>query len=532
MPQWPTTPDPDTAALREQLGAAVNQLEVLEESFADLALAAEDQGWRRLGAAAETSFDRAGLDQIAANCRVMAVASPTIKRGLSVRAGYVWGGGVAVDARDPDVAAVVAGFWDDPSNQAALTSSLAQEENERVLGTDGNFFLALFTNRATGRVQVRSTPFSEVRDVITNPEDRDDPWFYLREYTTTVVEAGYQPGATRTRPETRRVLHPAVGYRPRSRPRMIDGVPVMWDAPMLHVPVNRLDGAKWGVPDAYASLPWARAYEGFLTDWAKLVKSLSRFAWRVSGDKASKASRAAQRVRAALPQPGSLPAPGAGGSDAGAAAVYGPGASLEAIPKTGATIDSESGRPLAAMVAAGLGLPVTMLLSDPGTTGARAVAETLDRPMRNEMSLRRSLWSAVLSTVLAYAVDQAVKAPAGRLAGRVVWDRYADAEVITLAPGAEGGERDRSVTVTWPDFDSDDLATRVAAIVDAHSTQTLPPRETARLLLLALEVDDVDDLLEPLFDDDGQWAPGMAPGMSAGAAALRGFDRGADDGTN
>lgn len=522
----PQTPDNPTI-LRDQLGAAVNQLEILEESFADLALAAEDQGWRRLGTDADLTFTREGLDSIARNCRIMAIASPLIKRGLSVRAGYVWGGDVAVDARDPEVAAVVAGFWDDPSNQAALTSSLAQEENERVLGTDGNFFLTLFTNRATGRVQVRSTPFSEVRDVITNPEDRDEPWFYLREYSTAVIEPGTRPGSTRTRAETRRVMHPALGYRPRARVKQLDGIPVDWDQPMLHVPVNRLDGSKWGTPDAYSSLVWARAYEGFLTDWAKLVKSLSRFAWRVSGDRASKAQRAADRVRAALPQPGTLPA--AGGSDAGAAAAYGPGAQLEAIPKTGATIDSESGRPLASMVAAGLGLPVTMLLADPGTTGARAVAETLDRPMRNEMNLRRSLWTAVLDTVLGYVIDQAVKAPAGRLKGSVAWDRYTDAEVVTLAVDAAGEDRDRSVTVTWPDFDSDDLASRVAAIVDAHSTGTLPPREIARLLLLALEVDDVDELLEPLFDDAGQWVEGMAPATSAGAAALYGFDRGDTD---
>jgi len=39
----------------------------------------------------------------------------------------------------------------------------------------------------------------------------------------------------------------------------------MWEQPILHVPVNKPDGSKWGVPDAYAALPWAKAYEGFLT---------------------------------------------------------------------------------------------------------------------------------------------------------------------------------------------------------------------------------------------------------------------------
>jgi hypothetical protein len=72
---------------------------------------------------------------------------------------------------------------------------------------------------------------------------------------------------------------------------------------------------------------------------------------------------------------------------------------LEAIPKSGATIDSESGKPLAAMVAAALGMSVTMLLADPGTTGARAVAETLDKPTILEMGMRRRLWAGVIKTV-------------------------------------------------------------------------------------------------------------------------------------
>lgn len=522
MPEWPTSAQTEDTEVREQLAQVFNQLEIVSESYAALALAAEDQGWVRLGEQAEREFDRNGLDAIARNCRVMAVASPLIKRGLAVRAGYIWGGGVAVDARDPEVAEVVSDFWTDESNQAAFTSSQAQEENERVLGTDGNFFLALFTNRLTGRVQVRSTPFAEVRDVILNPEDRDDPWFYLREWTTTTFGTGSN-GLTQSSTTTAKALHPALGYRPRVRPKSIDGILVEWDTPMVHVPVNRLDGTKWGIPDAYSSLPWARAYEGFLTDWAKLVKSLSRFAWRLSGDKASKAQKAARTIAGAIP---TAITAAAGTSDAGAAAAYGPGAHLEAIPKSGATIDSESGKPLASMAAAGLGLPVTMLLADPGTTGARAVAETLDRPTQNEMGMRRSLWGSLIETVTGYVIDQAVRAPQGSLRGLVVWDRYTDREVITLAPVEDGVDRDRSVTVTWPDFDSDDLATRVAAIVDAHSTNTIPPREVARLLLLALEVDDVDELLEPLFDDDGQYAEGKEPAASAGAAALRGFERG------
>ena len=444
----------------------------------------------------------------------MAVASPMIKRGLALRIGYIWGQGVTVTARDEDIHALITTFWDDESNQAAFTSSQAQEENERALGTDGNFFLACFTNRITGRVQVRSTPFDEIQDIITNPEDRDDPWFYLRQYTTTVLEAGYAQGGTRTRQETRRVLHPAIGYRPRTRAKSIDGMPVHWDAPMLHVPVNRLDGWKFGIGDAYASLPWARAYEGFLTDWAKLMRSLAKFAWRLTGDRASKAQRAVTAMA------NTVPALGSSGSDAGQLAGYGPGAHLEAIPKSGATLDSESGRPLGAMTAAGLGLPVTMLLADPGTTGARAVAETLDEPTRNEMGMRQKLWASVIDTLLSYVVDQAIKAPGGPLPGSVVWDPYTGREVITLADEAE-----RAVIVEWPDLESESMKDLVESIVAADGTGKMPPLETARLLLAAFGVDDVEELLEAMTDEGGNW---IDPDVTAGQAAVDAFRRGED----
>lgn len=515
MPEWPNPAVAEVADLTQRLDAAENWNEILQESMADLEFAAEDRGWQRLGAHLDQELTRKGIGDIARNCRVMTVASPLVKRGAQVRIAYVWGQGVTVEARDPDVNEVIQEFWADESNQAALTSSQAQEENERSLYTDGNVVLAFFTNPLTGRVQVRTTPFEEITDKITNPEDRDETWFFVREYETTVVRpfvsvAGKR--STRTRSQRVKVLHPALGFRPAVRPREIDGIEIQWDAPMLHVTVNRLDGHKWGIPDAYAALPWARSYEGFLTDWAKLVKALSRFAWRLTGDKASKTRRAADAMRAALPLP-------TGTSEAGAIAAYGPGASLEAIPKSGATIDSDSGRPLAAMVAAGIGLPVTMLLADPGQTGARAVAETLDKPTILEMGMRQSLWGSVISTVSSYVVDQAVKAPRGPLKGTVVRDE-AGREVITLAEDAE-----RTVEVSWPALDDLDPKALVEAIKAADDTGKMPPATTARLLLLALGVKDVDELIDDMTDEDGNW---IDPDATAGQAAVDAFRRGED----
>jgi hypothetical protein len=510
-----TTPSPadggDIVDLTTRLHAAESLNELLTESFADMELAAEDRSWTALNAIASQEFTRSGLTRIAINCRIMAVASPLVKRGLQLRNAYIWGQGVSISARDAVVNEVVQDFLGDQSNLASLTGSQAREELERALGTDGQVFLAAFTSRLTGRVQIRSTPLEEIQDIIFNPEDRDEPWFYLRQYSVVDVEAGSLRNSTRTVRRTKRTYHPALNWSPTSRPASIDGVPVNWDAPILHVSANRLDGATWGIPDAYAGLTWARAYEDTLTDWAKLVKSLSRFAWRLSGDKSARVRDAAARLRSNLPAPGSVP----GGDPAGGTFASGGigAASLEAIPKTGATIDANSARPLAAMVAASFGVPVTMLLSDPGVTGARATAETLDDPMVLEMNQRRDLWADAYDRIFAHLILQSVKAPQGVLRGSITRDEWGR-ESVQLAEGLVP-----RIEIAWPSLKELDPKSLVESIKLADDTGVVPGEVILRQILTALKVRNIEDIMERATDEDGVLiAPEAAAAVEAFAA--------------
>lgn len=502
MPEWP-----NPTATADATDATVVGLESalirLEEAY-DLAraeLAADDAGWQSIAAAHKVELTRPGLDTIARNCRVLAICSPLAKRGLALRSAYVWGQGVRVTAKDSDVNAVVQQMWDDATK--TLTGSQANDELERALGTDGNVFIAAFTSPLTGRLQLRTTPFEEIKSAVTNPEDRDDTWYYLREYETADIEAGTKPGTTRTVNRTRRVYHPALGHYPATRPRTLDGVPIRWDAPIRHVAVNRLDGTTWGVPDVYASMSWIRGYEEFLSNWARIVKALSRYAWRISGDSSRKTRSVVRQARAAAGgdrSTGTLPVPPLNGDSdpiGGTAGIS--GATIEAVPKTGATIDSGSGRPLAAMIAAGFGVPVTMLLADPGVTGARATAETLDAPTILEMSQRRDLWGEVFADLAQYAIHQAIKAPRGALTGTVTRDEWGR-EQYTLA-----GDTPNTVDVDWPSLEKTDIKTLIDAIAAADETRKVDPVIIMRLLLVALGVKDVDEHIDAATDDQGQW---------------------------
>jgi hypothetical protein len=512
-------PDTDPVDLSEELTRERATNELLTEALAELELALDDQGWTRLASQGELEFTRDGMRKLTALCQLMAIKNPLIKRGLALRFYYVWGDGLQISARatgqdlnnpaEQDVNAVVQDFLDDKSTTTVLSGPGAHATLERCLGVDGNFFVALFTSPLTGKVVPRLIPFAEIVDVITNPDDRDEHWFYKRRCITTTVDPA--TGKVTTRDVV--TYHPAVGYWPATRPKALDGAEVLWDAPVVHAwAENKPLGWKFGIPDAYAAIDWARAYKTFLEDWATLIKALSRFAWRATAPGSKQA-----KIRKAL---AAAPAvdPITGANQTGAA-VMTPDITLEAIPKSGATIDSESGRPLAAMVAAGLDVPVTMLLGDPGTTGARATAETLDRPTELMADTRRALWTGVWKQILGYVIDQAVIAPRGPLKGVVTRD--GDRLIVTLA-----GDTNPTVDVDWPDLD-DDIAVDVLvkAIALADQTEKLPPLVVARLLLQALGVAEPDEILDELTDEDGNF---IAPASMTGQAAVDAFNQGGD----
>jgi hypothetical protein len=527
----PDSPSVAAAPLVEQLQHELRAEQdtnlLLRESMADLVLAMEDKGWVDIASSVQRDFSPEARKTLTGLCRSMAIANPLLKRGMLVRIGYIWGQGVQVRARAAgeeqaqDVNAVVQAFWD--ANQATFAGDEAHDQLERGAATEGNVFICCFTSPMSGDVRIRTALADEVVDIITNPDDRDEPWYYIRHVPQKVVEQAYQRGGTRTRNQVAKVAHPALGHRPQQRPKSIDGMPIRWDAPIKHVKVNPVAGWRFGVPDVYASLAWARAYKDFLVDWAQLTKSLSKIAWQATGATKSRAQKVASEItRANGSGIGPVPPLGAAPSGpAGQAAVGTTDVRLEAVSKSGATIDANSGKPLAGMAAAGLGLPVTMLLADPGITGARAVAETLDLPTILEMGMRRLLWQAAFTEVIEYVIDQAAIAPRGPLRGTMSRDEWGQLHV-TLT-----GEVEKTLDWDWPPLVDVDPVELVKAINESADTTIgrAVPVVLLRLLLNALGVKDVDEVLDKVTDDDGNF---IDPEVSAGDTAVQRFRRGED----
>ena len=495
----------------------------LEERLAELELALEDVGWIKLSHEASREFSRDGLRRIAALSRLYFLKNPLVNRAVSLQAMYVWGQGVSISAKHPDVDAVVQKFLDDQKNQAELTSHQARTMKEQDLQVEGNLFFVLFANAFTGRVRVRTLPCDEVDDIVTNPEDRKEPWYYKRSsHSASVDPLGFSIGGA----AQRIVYHPDWRYHPQARPDVApDGNEIRWDEPVYHVKVGGLSDMRFGVPETYSGLDWARAYKEFLEDWATIVRAYSRFAFNLT-TKGGKRGLAAAKTKLGTTL----------GTDAaetnpppvtGAIFAHPDGSKgLEPIRTAGATTKAEDGRRMLLMVAAATGLPETFF--GDVSVGTLATATSLDRPTELKFKDRQTLWAGIFGHLLNYAIDRAATAPLGKISGTWTLNDERDERYVELETDPETGEPiDRHIDIDFPSILEHDKAVDIEAIVQAAPFVN-DPKTIARLLLTALGEDDIDDLLDTIFPEDeepatdaeGKAIPGKTKAQQAEEAFL------------
>ncbi len=498
--------------LRSELQLATLQLEQAMESVQDLQR--ENVGWAQIGAGLDSDPSHDTLVNNANLVRAFSGMNPLMIRAKVVRSSYVFGSGVDISATTgtedegvaQDVSEVVTKFVDDPANQAAVFGEQVRIELENDNFDDGNLFFAHWVDPMTGEVQVRTLPFDEVTEVYSAPGDKTVPWYYLRQWTEQNDNG---------QDVQRKAWYPDLDYQPAAKIRTLKGHPILWPgkvtagygggAAVYHLKVNTVGRSRrWGVGDGFAAMPWAKSYSGFLSDCAKLYQSLAKIAHLVSGSKnKTQMARSAAQAQAS-------PAGGV---------LYGSDLQLQTPNFSG--INPNHGRPFASMVAMATGVPVTILTADPGQEGARAVAETLDKPMRLVIEGRQSLWAEFYRASCGFAVEQAVFAPRGPLKGTVV--QLGDRKVVQFTD-----DTDPTIEVVFPEIEDNNVEHLVESIVKADATGKLPPLVTLRLLLRALELEDAEQILEKYTDPEtGEWLdPQVSADAAAGNAAADEFRRG------
>jgi hypothetical protein len=485
-------PDPAIAALSEQVRQGDDSISLYQERLAELELALEDNTWARLSGENDREFSRDGLRKIGRLARSYWIKHPLIKRAVAIKTNYVFGQGVAITAEDSTVNAAIQSFLWNPKNRAEMTSHQAMVAKEAELEIEGNLLFALFTNRSTGAVLVRSIPFCEIDERISNPEDAKDPWYYRR---------CYQVGN-----EAKVVYYPDWRHNPTVKPASMNGHPIAWDVPVYHVSINRLGDMTWGISDLYAAIDWAKAYKDFLTDWATIVRAYSRFAWQLN-TKGGKTGIAAAKTRlnttVGVGDQAERNPPAAMASTF----IAGEGTSMTPIKTAGATTSAEDGRRLLLMVCAATGISEHYF--GDGANGNMASTRSMERPMELMFLERQQFWSDTFGAILDYVIDQAAIAPNGRLPlGGTRIDEYGE-KTVELAINPDTGEvLSRHFDISFPDFTQPDSKTKIDAIIAASTLDgkdlagTIDLKTISRMVLEALGEDDIDEMLAKMFPED------------------------------
>ena len=349
----------------------------LVESYNNMAqalLSIEDEGWSLLGVQRTVgdAFTIEQLQLLAEKLTEKTDGNPLLKRGLGLRTSYIFGRGVQIDNFS---SRRVESLVMDPQNQSALFSSEAMIINERSNFTAGQFFILADNNTK----KLQRIPFKEITGWVSDPDNVEIIRYIRRSWSRIDIDGT---------PNTIQEWYPVDTYTPTIRVPRIQNQNVNYNKTLFPFMVNRRSGNPWGVPDAFAAYPWAYAYNEYLKDGSRILKSLSMFAWQLKSRTKTGATTAAATIATT--------------KSAGSTAVLGADMELSALPRVSNSVDLSNGKPLAAMVAAALEVSVVALMSDPGTSGAYGVAQTLDVPTTKAMQARQRLWELYLERVMRF----------------------------------------------------------------------------------------------------------------------------------
>jgi len=495
----------------------------LQERLLEMEMALEDEGWRRLSyEGSRDLLSPDGIIRVIEIARAAYLMNPLINHAVNVQANYVFGQGVSIRAKpDGDVNDIVQAWWDDPANKPIITDQLALWDREVQLRTEANIFFVFFPNILTGQTIVRLIdPVEIIRGgIIHNPEDREEPWFYCR--TWNRIEFNPSNGTYTAIPAEQKDYYPDYRYNPLNKVPAINGHPVHWESPIMHIKRGGLTGQPFGIPEVYNALAWARAVKLDLEDYATIRRALARFAWnlKVQGGKKG-VEQAKLKLKSAVNTStgkDSTPPPAPGSTFIGAE-----GRDMQPMRTAGATMDPEEGRRLWLMVAAGTGIPETILAGN-ADVGNLATAATLDRPTELQMRNRQTFWEGVLREMGMYVLRQSALAPLGSVIADNPNDASMSLEVqVRVNATTPSGRLSRAqprfesqkveVDVTFPPILERSRKDNVAAVVHAATLGgrpnpgVFPPEGLRRRILDALGESDIDGALLQLereFEDMG-----------------------------
>ena len=401
---------------------------------------------------------------------------------------------------------------------------------ERRKWYDGNLFWCFFQDKlASGKTAVRLIDATEIQEIVCNPDDADEPWYYRREWTAKVFDAVHE----RVSVESHTAWYPARGYDPSAKPKKFGEHDVFWNSPVYH----RKDGAvaNWhfGCPRIYPAIDWAKASKLYLEACQTIEMALSQFALTLTTKGGQQALEGAKQQLQTTVGPTSALWDQNPPAVKGATFASGPGTKLEPFTR-GTGADPEKVRRYLLMCCMVVGVPETFLADV--STGNLATATTLDRPTELAFLERQEAWREDLVVICIEVLRTSLAAPKGKLR-EAIERRQAHAEKIAVQESrrvrrpdgrmvyekAEPKANEIEVRVEFPAVREGDIPQLVTATVSSMTLNNkggqitgIDEKEGVRKLGTLIGIENVDEMVEEMYpeseyDPDRTKEPQAAP---------------------
>lgn len=437
--------------------------ERLQESMTDLMRYVEDLNWDVIGGSEEHSgFTIDAIKENADRLRALLTVNPTIKKAVNARVGYIWSRGCAISGSG------TAKMLNNTRNQQTLFNDNAHWRLEAQLATDGNIWIA----KDKRNEEAVLVPITQIAGWVLDKHDPSRVNYWLRKYSVTTKN--FSSGVDST--EYIEEFYPAADYTG-NKVASIDGIKVNREMSMAHIAANRQTGWILGVPDIMAAMFWAKAHKELFESGTTYVKAQGRFASKVVSTTANGATNSAARIADTPrrdPSTGEI-------LDSGGTAVMSGGLDYQLMGKMSGGVDFKAFDPVAGLIAAGLGIPLSVLLGNSDSDIA-----SLEQSVVNEMIMRQALWTEAFGLIFG-----------------------------------------RKITVVWPKIRTEPEYRRLQAVELANNTNVLHRHELRQLTLEGFGIEgDPNDL--PEIEEQPDVAIAKAKGDDAAVHAEKAAEAAAD----
>lgn len=474
-----------TESLPALIGVAESTNVGAQGSMGQLELDLQNVDWRREVNLSWLEFSRWGIQQIILISRLYYIKNPLIRRLIDVDAAYVMGKYFIAASEDESVNDAIQDFL---KFNAVEFGHSAMVENQKRTNYDGNLFFIFFPDtQGTGICPVRQIDATEIQDLITNPEDVTEEWYYRRTWSIRL----FLEAEGRTVTKSQEAWYPSVFAKQAAdanngfqKLEKINGYEVKWDSPVLHAKFGFAGRWTFGCPRVYPALDWAKADRRYLEACATLAASHAQIAMTISTKGGPQALAGVKQQLETTVGPTTQVFDTNPTANTASIFAAGPGTTLETFNTRGKGLNPDEHKQYAVMACNVIGVPPTW--AGDMETSNLATATTLDRPTEAGFENKQESWRELLISILLYALTVQLRAAKGALREalearkidvkevrlvekpRIYMPNTGKTVYITEAQRkAPKKETDLEITVQFPPIREGDLPQLMGALVEA-----------------------------------------------------------------